>query len=95
MAVYRVVNAWQGGFQAEVEIMNHGSTPFAGWTASWTWPGGQSISQIWNATQTTSGSSVTATNVSWNGTVPPEGTTTFGFLANGTNALPTITCARR
>ncbi|MEH1169354.1 lytic polysaccharide monooxygenase [Micromonospora sp. CPCC 205539] len=97
MAVYKVVSAWQGGFQGEVMIMNHGSTPFAGWTASWTWPSGQSISQVWNATQTSSGSSVTASNVSYNGTVPPEGTTTFGFLASttGTNTLPTVTCARR
>ncbi|MFI6262825.1 lytic polysaccharide monooxygenase [Micromonospora sp. NPDC051006] len=96
MAVYRVVSAWQDGFQGEVTIMNHGSTPFAGWRASWTWPGGQSINQIWSATQSTSGTSVTASNVSWNGTVPPEGTTTFGFLATttGTNPLPTITCAR-
>ncbi|MEU4400542.1 lytic polysaccharide monooxygenase [Micromonospora orduensis] len=97
MAVYKVSSAWQGGFQGEVTIMNHGSTPFNGWTASWTWPNGQSISQIWGATQTSSGSSVTATNVAYNGTVAPEGTTTFGFLAStsGTNGLPTVTCARR
>ncbi|SIN07259.1 lytic polysaccharide monooxygenase [Micromonospora cremea] len=77
MAVYKVVSAWQGGFHGEVMIMNHGSTPFNGW----------------NATQTSSGSSVTATNVAHNGTVAPEGTTTFGFLASttGTNALPTVT----
>ncbi|MET8366124.1 lytic polysaccharide monooxygenase [Micromonospora sp. NPDC049580] len=97
MAVYKVTSAWQGGFQGEVTIMNHGSTPFAGWTASWTWPNGQVINQIWSATQTTSGASVTATNVSYNGTVAPEGTTTFGFLASstGTNGIPTVTCARR
>ncbi|MET8359481.1 lytic polysaccharide monooxygenase [Micromonospora sp. NPDC005171] len=97
MAVYKVSSTWQGGFQGEVTIMNHGSTPFSGWTASWTWPNGQAISQIWGATQTTSGSTVTATNVAYNGTVAPEGTTTFGFLAStsGTNGLPTVTCARR
>ncbi|MGV9214583.1 lytic polysaccharide monooxygenase auxiliary activity family 9 protein [Micromonospora sp. RB23] len=97
MAVYKVTSTWQGGFQGEVTIMNHGSTPFSGWTASWTWPSGQVINQIWSATQTTSGASVTATNVSYNGTVAPEGTTTFGFLASstGTNSLPTVTCARR
>ncbi|WP_433534726.1 lytic polysaccharide monooxygenase auxiliary activity family 9 protein [Micromonospora sp. CA-249363] len=97
MAVYKVTSSWQGGFQGEVTIMNHGSTPFSGWTASWTWPSGQVINQIWSATQTTSGASVTATNVQYNGTVAPEGTTTFGFLASstGTNSLPTVTCARR
>ncbi|PZF83387.1 cellulose binding domain-containing protein, partial [Micromonospora deserti] len=97
MAVYRVVNSWQDGFQGEVTIMNHGSTPFAGWTATWTWPSGQSITQIWNATQNSSGSAVTVSNASWNGTIAPEGTTTFGFLASttGTNTLPTVSCARR
>ncbi|MEU4339165.1 lytic polysaccharide monooxygenase [Micromonospora lupini] len=97
MAVYKVASTWQGGFQGEVTIMNHGSTPFSGWTASWTWPNGQVINQIWSATQTTSGASVTATNVGYNGTIAPEGTTTFGFLASstGTNGIPTVTCARR
>jgi len=97
MAVYKVVSAWQGGFQGEVMIMNHSSAPYNGWTASWTWPNGQSISQIWGATQTSSGSSVTARNVDYNGTVAPEGTTTFGFLAstNGTNGLPTVSCTGR
>ncbi|MGC4880489.1 lytic polysaccharide monooxygenase auxiliary activity family 9 protein [Micromonospora sp. DT43] len=97
MAVYKVTSTWQGGFQGEVMIMNHGSTPFSGWTASWTWPSGQAINQIWSATQTTSGASVTATNVGYNGTIAPEGTTTFGFLASstGTNTLPTVSCARR
>ncbi|KOX13499.1 chitin-binding protein [Micromonospora sp. NRRL B-16802] len=97
MAVYKVVSAWQGGFQGEVMIMNHSSAPYNGWTASWTWPNGQSISQIWGATQTSSGSSVTARNVDYNATVAPEGTTTFGFLAstNGTNGLPTVSCTGR
>ena len=27
MAVYKVVSTWNGGFQAEVTIMNHGSPP--------------------------------------------------------------------
>ncbi|PZF84667.1 cellulose binding domain-containing protein, partial [Micromonospora endophytica] len=96
MAVYRITSTWSGGFQAEVEIMNHGSTPFNGWTATWTWPSGQQISQIWNATQNSSGSSVTVRNVSYNGNVGVNGSTTFGFLAstNGSNSLPTVSCAR-
>ncbi|MGN9775826.1 lytic polysaccharide monooxygenase auxiliary activity family 9 protein [Micromonospora sp. H33] len=97
MAVYKVVGSWQGGFQGEVEIMNHTRTTWSGWTATWTWPSGQSITQVWNGTQTTSGSSVTVTNASYNGTLAPEGRTTFGFLASttGTNALPTVTCTGR
>lgn len=97
MAVYKVVSSWQGGFQGEVTIMNHTRSTWSGWTANWTWPSGQSITQIWNASQTTSGSSVTVTNAAYNGTLAPEGTTTFGFLARstGTNSLPTVTCSGR
>ena len=87
---------WQGGFQGDVTITNHGSSALSGWTASWTWPNGQAISQIWGATQTSSGSSVTATNVAYNGTVAPSGTATFGFLASstGTNGSPTVSLRR-
>lgn len=96
-ASYKVSGSWQGGFQGDVTITNNGSSALSGWTASWTWPNGQAISQIWGATQTSSGSSVTATNVAYNGTVAPSGTATFGFLASstGTNGAPTITCAAR
>jgi mannan endo-1,4-beta-mannosidase len=55
---------------------------------------GQAISQIWNATATTSGSTVTARNVDYNGSLGAGASTTFGFLAswNGTNAVPTVSC---
>ncbi|MGW0435822.1 lytic polysaccharide monooxygenase auxiliary activity family 9 protein [Micromonospora sp. NPDC003197] len=94
MAGYRVVNAWSGGFQAEVTIMNHGSSTFNGWTATWTWPNGQSIGQLWNGTHTQNGASVTVRNAAYNGAVPPNGTTTFGFTASAgaTNGAPTVTC---
>lgn len=92
-----MTTSWQGGFQGEVTITNNGSSALSGWTASWTWPNGQSISQIWGATQTSSGSSVTATNVNYNGTLAPSASTTFGFLGSstGTNGAPTVSCAAR
>ena len=48
MAVYRVVGTWNGGFQGEVTIMNHGSRTYGGWVASWTLPSGQQLNQVWN-----------------------------------------------
>ncbi|MFB9239130.1 lytic polysaccharide monooxygenase [Plantactinospora siamensis] len=95
MAIYKVVNSWSGGFQGEVQIMNHGSSTWSGWTATWTLPSGQTINQVWNGTLSTSGSTVSVSNVSYNGTVAPEGSTTFGFLAGGTSSLPTVTCTGR
>jgi cellulase/cellobiase CelA1 len=63
-------------------------------TVTFTFDGGQRISQAWNATVTQSGNAVTARNVGWNGTLAPGTTATFGFLANwtGTNPPPTATC---
>jgi mannan endo-1,4-beta-mannosidase len=61
---------------------------------SWTFANGQTITQIWNATQTANGSSVTARNVSYNGSLAAATSTTFGFLGswNGTNSVPTVSC---
>ncbi|WP_460808596.1 CE1 family esterase [Micromonospora zhanjiangensis] len=90
-ATYRTTSSWQGGFQGEVTI-TAGSSTINGWTTRWTLGNGQTITQIWSGTLTTSGTSVTVRNVSYNGTVPASGSTTFGFLANGTPSSPTLTC---
>ena len=64
-----------------------------GWNAGWTFPGSQQISQMWNATYTQSGASVTATSMSYNGTLAAGASTTFGFIATGSSAAPgSITC---
>lgn len=93
-ATYQVTTQWTGGFQGEVTV-RAGNAPINGWTVRWTYANGQTVTQAWNATVTSSGSTVTARNVSYNGSVPANGTTTFGFLGswNGTNSAPTsVTC---
>jgi acetylxylan esterase len=93
-ASYALVNQWTGGFQATVTVRN-GSTPRSAWQVSWTFPSGQSITQIWNAALTTSGSTMTARNLSYNGSLGANATTTFGFTANSTvtnNVPASITC---
>ncbi|GAB3810119.1 lytic polysaccharide monooxygenase [Micromonospora zhanjiangensis] len=94
MAIYRVTSAWSGGFQAEVQIMNHGSAAFNGWTAKWSWANGQTITSLWSGSFTQSGSAVTVKNAAYNGTVAPDGSTTFGFIGNAStpNTPPSITC---
>lgn len=96
-ATYQVTGSWQGGFQAEVVVTNTGTTPTNGWTVSWTFPNGQVISQMWSGTYTQSGANVAVSNVSYNGTLAPDASTTFGFLGSwtGTNGLPTtVSCTR-
>jgi lysophospholipase L1-like esterase len=93
-ATYQVVSQWTDGFQGEVTVRNGSSATSAGWTATFSFANGQTVSQSWNATVTQSGAAVTARNVSWNGSLAAGATATFGFLASwsGTNAAPAVTC---
>jgi len=93
-ATYRVASQWTGGFQGEVTVSNGSSSASAGWTATFTFAGGQTISQAWNATVSQLGATVTARNADWNGRVAAGGTATFGFFASstGANPAPAATC---
>lgn len=73
--------------------MRAGTAAITGWTVGMTFPGGVSITQLWNGTLSGSGPSYTVRNVSYNGSIGPNGSTTFGFVANGTAATPTLTCS--
>ncbi|GLX09084.1 polysaccharide deacetylase family protein [Microbispora sp. NBRC 16548] len=91
-ATMQTVNSWGGGFQSNVTV-RAGSSAISGWTVTWSWPGSQSISQLWGGLQSGSGSSVSVRNESWNGSLGASASTTFGFVANGTAATPTLTCS--
>ncbi|MET8362196.1 cellulose binding domain-containing protein [Micromonospora sp. NPDC005194] len=91
-ATYRTINSWSGGFQGEVTV-TAGTAAINGWTVRWNLSSGQSISQVWNGTLSTSGSTATVRNVSYNGSLAPGGTTSFGFLGSGTPAAVSPTCA--
>ncbi|MFV2009128.1 MULTISPECIES: ThuA domain-containing protein [unclassified Micromonospora] len=83
-AAYSVIGQWQGGFQGEVRV-TAGSASISGWTVTWTFTGGQTVSQSWSATVTSSGANVTARNVSYNGSLGAGASTTFGFIGSGNN----------
>jgi mannan endo-1,4-beta-mannosidase len=86
---------WGGhpGFTASVTITNTGSQAINGWSLVWDYPAGQTVNDYWGSTITQSGSTVTAANVGWNGTIPPNGSTNFGFnglaTSAGNNPAPT------
>ncbi len=90
-AAYSIVGQWPGGFQAAVKV-TAGSAAITGWTVTWHYTGGQTITQIWSATLTGSGSQVTAGNVGYNGALGAGASTEFGFLASGAPETPTTTC---
>jgi acetylxylan esterase len=78
------VNAWNTGLTASVTVANTGSAPINGWSLAFTLPSGQRISSGWNATISGTSGAVTASNVSYNGTIPANGSTSFGFQATHT-----------
>ncbi|MGC4756044.1 CotH kinase family protein [Micromonospora trifolii] len=92
-ATYAVTSQWTGGFQGEIRV-TAGTSAISTWTVTWTFAGGQSVSQAWNATVTSQGSAVTARNVSYNGALAAGASTTFGFLGSstGTPSTPMLTC---
>lgn len=80
---YTVTSQWPGGFGAALSIQNTGSTAIQGWSLTWTFPNGQTITQLWNGSASQSGANVTVRNLSYNGTIAAGGTYT-GVGFNGT-----------
>ncbi len=81
-------------FGATVGIKNGGSSTLSGWTLTWSFANGQTISSSWNGTVSQSGANVTVSEQSgqsWQN-IPAGGTYTgFGFngTSSGTNSIPT------
>jgi len=76
-------------------VKNSGTVAITGWTVGWTFPNGQTITQLWNGAHTQTGAAVKVTNVSYNGALDPGASTTFGFTGNWTssnNPPATVTC---
>lgn len=76
-------NSWDVGFTANFVLTNTGD-PITSWRLTFTLPNGQVTNNNWSATWSQTGTTVTATNMSWNGTLATGANATFGF--NGSKA---------
>ncbi len=88
---YAVTSQWGGGFTSNITIKNLGD-PITAWSLQWTFAAaGQAVTQGWNASFSQSGSQVTATNLSYNGSIPAQGSTSIGFNGSwvASNPVPT------
>ncbi|BCJ43377.1 hypothetical protein GCM10010168_43130 [Actinoplanes ianthinogenes] len=74
---------WGTGYQAHYTIKNDTGAAVNGWQLVFDLPTSAKLSTSWDATVTTSGSTETAKNAAWNGTIPAGGTAAFGFVVNG------------
>ncbi|QIJ65415.1 cellulose-binding domain-containing protein [Streptomyces sp. JB150] len=77
---YDLAGQWPDGFQATVTV--HTDRALDDWRVAWTFPDGQRVNQMWDATYAQHGSRVTARAADYNRTVPADGTLSFGFLAS-------------
>ncbi|MGD0548675.1 MAG: cellulose binding domain-containing protein [Terracidiphilus sp.] len=92
--VYTITSQWPGGFGASLNIQNTSSTAITSWTLTWSYANGQTIpaGSLWNGNVSQSGANVTVTNLSYDGSIPANGSlNSVGF--NGTwnntaNAVP-------
>jgi predicted alpha/beta-hydrolase family hydrolase len=89
-AEYAVSSQWPGGFGADVTLTNLGDA-INGWSLTWSFTAGQTVTQLWNGSFTQSGAQVKVTNAAWNGSIAAGGTASFGFngTTTTTNPVPT------
>lgn len=89
--VVYATNDWGSGFTGNVTIKNLGDA-VSSWTLKWTFPNSsQRVVQGWSAKWSQTGSEVTATNESYNGSLGTGASTTIGFNGSysGSNPKPT------
>ena len=89
------MNQWNTGFTANITVTS--AVALNGWTLTWTYPSGQTVTQAWSSVTTQSGSVVTARNAAWNGSIPAGGSVQLGLNGahTGTNTAPTIVRPQR
>ncbi|MCL6590180.1 MAG: cellulose binding domain-containing protein [Firmicutes bacterium] len=88
---YVIQSDWGVGATVNVTVKNNTSAAVNGWTLAWTFPGNQTITNLWNGTYTQSGASVSVRDAGFNANIPANGgSVNFGFNLNysGSNAKP-------
>ena len=90
--VYTISPQNDSAFGAAITIQNTGTTAWSSWSLTWAFANGQTVSSQWNGNEIQSGSNVTVTNESYNGSIAAGGSLTgvgFNGTWNGvTNAAP-------
>ncbi|WP_338700586.1 glycoside hydrolase family 18 chitinase [Streptomyces sp. Q6] len=85
-ATYAKTQDWGTGFEGKWTIKNSGTTSVSSWTVEWDFPSGTKVTSAWDATVTNSADHWTAKNLSWNGTLAPGASVSFGFNGSGSGA---------
>ncbi|MFF9167266.1 MULTISPECIES: glycosyl hydrolase family 18 protein [unclassified Streptomyces] len=82
-ATFTKTSDWGTGFGGQWTIKNTGSSSLTSWTVEWDFPSGTSVTSAWDADVTSAGTHWTAKNKSYNGTLAPGASVSFGFNGAG------------
>ncbi|GAA3753609.1 hypothetical protein GCM10022225_42900 [Plantactinospora mayteni] len=85
-ATFVKTSDWGTGWEGKYTITNGGTSTINGWSVAFDLPAGTTMGSYWDALLTSSGQRHTFTNRSWNGTVAPGASVSFGFLATGSGS---------
>ncbi|MER6529433.1 glycoside hydrolase family 18 chitinase [Streptomyces sp. NPDC001508] len=85
-ATYTKAQDWGTGFEGRWTVKNTGTTTINSWTVEWDFPSGTSVTSGWDADITSAGTHWTAKNKSYNGTLPPGASVSFGFNGAGSGS---------
>ncbi|MGW1271000.1 glycosyl hydrolase family 18 protein [Streptomyces sp. NPDC002491] len=85
-ATYTKASDWGTGFEGRWTVKNTGATAISSWTVEWDFPSGTSVTSAWDADVTSAGVHWTAKNKSWNGSLAPGASVSFGFNGAGSGS---------
>ncbi|MCD4783403.1 MAG: cellulose binding domain-containing protein [Candidatus Eremiobacteraeota bacterium] len=81
---YKTVNDWGSGFTGEITVKNNGSQDIKDWAVEFDF--NHDITSIWNALVSShTGSHFNITPETYNGTISPGGSVSFGFVGSPGN----------
>jgi len=80
-----VYGSWPGAYQVEFTVRNTGTAPLSGWSTGFSFSGSQRVTTSWNALVTQSGNHLVGNNQSYNGSLPPGASTSWGAIMSGTD----------
>jgi hypothetical protein len=83
-ATFARTTSWESGYEAKYTIANGTSNSITSWKLEFDLPTGSTLGSYWEATVTSSNGHHTAVNQTWNGTVAPGASVSFGFIVTGT-----------
>ncbi len=85
---YKIDNEWNTGFTASITIKNDTSAPINNWNVNWTYTANRIVS-LWNA-NLSGNNPYSASNLSWNSSIPVGQTVSFGFQGDKNGAATEI-----